>query len=135
MDVDAAAAAAGANTAGKIVGDPMQQRLDALLEEGSEVCCPVTLVLLIDPVTAKDGFVYERSAAQALCTGVGGRFVSPMTREELPAELAPAVAVRERAFDFRRQRTAAMLAFAEETATEQADMGMGVIDRASEYLA
>merc|ERR1719420_402646 len=33
-----------------------------------------------------------------------------MTREALPAELAPAVEVRERAFAFRRERCAAMLA-------------------------
>jgi len=129
------AGAEGALKTGKRLNDPLQLRLDQILEEESEVCCPVTLVLLVDPVTAKDGFVYERSAAQALCTGAGGRFVSPMTREELPAELTPAVAVRERAFVFRRQRAAEMLAFAEEAAAEQANMGMGVVDRASEYLA
>merc|ERR550514_1374498 len=82
-----------ANAAGKVVGDPMQLRLDALLEEGEELCCPVTLTLLLDPVKAPDGFVYERSAAEALCDG-GKGFVSPMTREQLPAAFAPAVEMR-----------------------------------------
>ena len=50
----------------KVVGDPMQLRLDELLEEEVDLCCPVTLVLFADPVTAKDGFVYERSAVEAM---------------------------------------------------------------------
>merc|ERR1719506_2729450 len=52
LKVDAAAvratidaASASANTAGKIVGDSMQMRLDELLEESTDLCCPVTLVL------------------------------------------------------------------------------------------
>ena len=40
-------------------------------------------MLFIDPVTAADGFSYERTAAQGL-TNAAGKFVSPMTREELP---------------------------------------------------
>merc|ERR550514_196147 len=70
----AAAGGAGGDGAGgagggapyKALGDPMQLRLDALLEEDADACCPVTLVLLVDPVTAKDGFVYERSAVEAM---------------------------------------------------------------------
>ena len=141
LDVQAVRAAlggnaAGGNTAGKRVGDPLQLRLDALLEEEADVCCPVTLTLLVDAVQAADGFVYERSAAEALCTGASGRFVSPMTREELCADFAAAAEFKERASAFRRERTAAMLAFAEEAAlVQQPSMAMGVIDRVSEYLA
>ena len=89
--------------AGKRLNDPLQLRLDALLEEEADVCCPVTLVLLADPVRARDGFAYERSAAQALCTGAGGAFVSPMTREELPAELAADPPLGKRPLAFRRE--------------------------------
>ena len=46
----------------------------------------------------------------------GGRFVSPMTRESLPPNLAPADEQREAAATFRRERSAAMLAFTEEAA-------------------
>ena len=104
----------------KMVGDPMQQQLDELLTEEPELCCPVTLVLLIDPVKAADGYVYERTAADALCTGDGGRFVSPMTREALPANFEVAAEIRELALGFRRERAAAMLAFAEEAAAARA---------------
>lgn len=117
----------------KILGDPMQQRLDALLEEDPELCCPVTLVLLVDPVTAADQHVYERSAAEAL-TGADGRFVSPMTRESLPPSNKPNEPVRERTLAFRRERLAAMLAYAEEAAAVQPELAMGVVDRTSEYL-
>lgn len=133
--VEATVAAPRGGGVYKSVGDPMQQRLDALLEEDEAVCCPVTLVLLVDPVTAWDGFVYERSAAEALCTGDGGRFVSPMTREALPAEFTPAVDVRDAALAFRRERAAEMLTFAEEAAAAQQEMAMSVVDRVSEYLA
>ena len=125
----------GVNGMYKALGDEMQQRLDALLEEEPNLCCPVTLVLLLDPVTAKDGFIYERSAAEALCTGEGGAFVSPMTRESLPADFVLAAEMRERSLTFRRQRAAAMLTFAEEAAPTRQEMVMSVIDRVSEYLA
>ena len=47
-----AAGGAGVHEGSKVVGDPMQLRLDALLEEAADVCCPVTLVLMVDPVKA-----------------------------------------------------------------------------------
>ena len=135
-DARGGAATAAGSGAYKLVGDPMQERLDGLLEEPAELCCPVTLVLLVDPVTAKDGFVYERTAAAALCTGDAGAFVSPMTREALPAEMAAAPEAREKAFHFRRERAGALLAFVEEAAErQQAEMAMGAIDRTAEYLA
>ena len=49
-------------------------------------------MLFIDPVTAADGFSYERTAAEGL-TNAAGKFVSPMTREELPAAFVAAVEV------------------------------------------
>lgn len=140
--LEQAAIAAGAPPAGqageslvygKRINDPMQMRLDALLEEDTDLCCPVTLVLFVDPVKASDGFVYERSAAEALCEN--GRFLSPMTREQLPSNVTSDANVKERAYTFRRERISAMLAFAEEAAAAQPDMAMGVIDRVSEYLS
>ena len=67
----------------------------------------------------------------------GGRFVSPMTRESLPPDLAPADEQREVAATFRRERSAAMLAFAEEAAglDGRQEMAMSVVDRVAEYRA
>lgn len=132
MDTSAGGGAGGGGHT-KLVGDPMQARLDDLLEEEASLCCPVTLVLLVEPVTAKDGHVYEKSAAEALVEN--GNFVSPMTREALPAELPPNAALRDRALTFRRERSGAMLTFAEETAGSHPELAMGVVDRLSEYLA
>lgn len=57
-----AGADTGTHGEGKVVGNPLQERLDQLLEEEAELCCPVTLVLFVDPVLAGDGFAYERTA-------------------------------------------------------------------------
>ena len=133
-DAGKGASDASATKVGKVVGDPVQARLDELLYEETSVCCLITLVLFVDPVKAPDGFLYERSAAEALKTAEG-HFVSPMTRESLPMLLQPAPEMRERAFAFRRERAAAMLQFAEEVAATRQEMAMGVIDRISEYLA
>jgi len=97
----------------------------------------------------------------------GGRFVSPMTREALPPDLAPAEQQREAAATnpnpnpnpnpdpnpspdpnpnpdpnqaaatFRRERAAAMLAFAEEAAglDGRQEMAMSVVDRVAEYTS
>ena len=71
------------------------------------------LVLFIDPVTAADGFAYERTAAEGLTNGAG-KFVSPMTREELPPAFVAAEALCGKAKAFRLERGAQLLAFAAE---------------------
>lgn len=107
---------AGGNVhAGKVVGNPTQMRLDGLLEEDEDLCCPVLLVLFVDPVHASDGFAYERTAAEGL-TNDKGEFVSPMTRETLPLTLVDAKEMCERAKAFRKGRGAELLAFAAEVA-------------------
>merc|ERR1719335_1642352 len=57
-----------------------------------------------------------------------------MTRKELKPDNKPNDQMRERTLGFRRERLAAMLAFAEEAAAGQPELAMGVVDRTSEYL-
>lgn len=121
------------NTGGKAMGNPMQERLDLLLEEDTNLCCPVTLVLFVDPVLPGDGFAYEKGAAEELADG--GKFVSPMTREEIPLNLAPAHDVREKAKMFRIERCDALVAFITEAAPINAHMAMEAVERVAEYLA
>ena len=128
-----AGAGGDGNTGGKVVGNPMQQRLDQLLEEDANLCCPVTLVLFVDPVNPGDGFAYERNAAEELAQG--DKFVSPMTREERPFNLEPAHDIKEKAKMFRIERCDALVAFIAEAAPVNAHMAMEAVERVSEYLA
>ena len=122
------------HAAGKKVGNPTQIRMDELMEEEEDLCCPVLLVLFIDPIKAPDGFTYERTAADGL-TNAAGKFVSPMTREELPAAFVAAADICEKAKAFRIERGAKLLAFSAEVAPVQPGMAVEVMERISEYLS
>jgi hypothetical protein len=54
--------------------------------------CPITHQLLIDPVVAKDGHVYERSA---LTKWLACKQTSPVTGEAMEVDVVPAVLVRQ----------------------------------------
>merc|ERR1719440_2452979 len=63
---------------GRVLGSAAQEKLDELLFEDEDLCCPVMLVLFEDPVIASDGFIYERQAVETL---IRSNRPSPMTRE------------------------------------------------------
>mmetsp|Transcript_79378 Transcript_79378/g.149848 ORF Transcript_79378/g.149848 Transcript_79378/m.149848 type:complete len:254 (-) Transcript_79378:54-815(-) len=69
------------------------KRLKATVDESAgEFVCPITHALPVDPVTAEDGHVYERSAI--LDWFSKGRGTSPMTNETMGTRLTSAVQVR-----------------------------------------
>merc|ERR1719159_2065278 len=93
------ATSSGGSGQGRVLGNELQEKLDKLLEEDPELCCPVSLVLFVEPVIASDGFLYEKSSLQGL---LKNRMVSPMTREELKADFLPARQRRSAAMEFRQ---------------------------------
>merc|ERR1719401_873915 len=116
---------------GRKLGNALQQRLDKLLEEDSELCCPVALVLFVEPVIASDGFMYEKASVQGL---LRNRMASPMTRESLKADFLPARQRKSAAVEFRQVRSEELLAFVEEAAGTQPSMALEALQRATEYI-
>merc|ERR1719229_1564904 len=106
---------------GRVLGNEAQARLDKLLEEDAEMCCPVSLVLFVEPVIASDGFMYEKASVQGL---LRNRMASPMTREALKADFLPARQRRSAAMEFRQARSEELLSFAEEAAEVQPTMAV-----------
>ena len=123
---------------GGVIGSSLQARLDELLEEEAALCCPVTLVLFVEPVKAGDGHLYERGAAVELTTD-DGKFHSPMTRTASPAaDIEPAHKVRERVTRYRIERCEALATLVREAASEPAlpvCITTAAVDRMCEYLA
>jgi hypothetical protein len=117
----------------RVLGSSMQKALDDLLEEEPDFCCPVSLMLFVDPVIASDGFMYEKASLQGL---LRNRMVSPMTREPLKKEFLPAKQRRSAALEFRQTRSTELLKFAEEAAVAvaQPQMARAALERVSDYL-
>jgi TPR repeat protein len=68
------------------------KKLEALVDDSaSEFLCPITQELPIDPVTAEDGRVYERSAIEEWLTT---NEKSPHTNEPMGKRLLPALQVK-----------------------------------------
>ena len=66
-----------------------------LHEAADEWLCPITTELPLDPVTAEDGHVYERSAIEAwFATRPEPQVKSPMINETMGKKLLPAVQVK-----------------------------------------
>ena len=86
----AAAEAAAAETATEA------QRYRTVIDElANELVCPITTELPIDPVTAADGRVYERSAIKEWFQSREGQPIkSPVTNMSMGTQLLPAVQVR-----------------------------------------
>merc|ERR1712151_841090 len=116
---------------GRILGNELQQRLDVLLHEDSELCCPVTLVVFAEPVIASDGFMYERASLTAL---IRNRQPSPMTREELSATYFPANQKRSEVMVFRENRSDELLKFATDAISDQPSMAIAALERVQDYL-
>ena len=67
----------------------------AIDEMAEELVCPITQELAVDPVTAEDGRVYERSAIEDwLKQTVGAQVKSPVTNELMGRKLLTALQVR-----------------------------------------
>ena len=62
----------------------------AIDEMAEELVCPITQELPVDPVTAEDGRVYERSAIEAHIRGRSAEALkSPITNEPMGPRLLP----------------------------------------------
>merc|ERR1712176_1751829 len=116
---------------GKLLGNKYQEQLDELLQEDPELCCPVSLVLFVDPVIASDGFMYEKASLEGLSRA---NMASPMTRERLKKEHLPARQRRSAAIEFREHRAKELLRFAAQVATDMPQMASTALDRVTEYL-
>merc|ERR1719353_1707297 len=85
---------------GRALFSSAQEKLDELLDEDPDLCCPIMLVLYEDPVIASDGFVYERSAVETL---IKSNRPSPMTRENLGKNVFPAKQKKQDALRYRKK--------------------------------
>merc|ERR1711985_226980 len=93
----------------RVLGSNLQETLDELLEEDPDLCCPISLMLLSDPVLASDGFIYEKaSLEQILKTNA----TSPFTRQKLTRKFLPAKERMKMALEFRETRSKELLALA-----------------------
>merc|ERR1712193_546446 len=90
----------------RVLGSNLQEKLDELLEEDPDLCCPISLMLLSDPVLASDGFIYEKaSLEQILKTNA----TSPFTRQKLTRKFRPAKERMKLALEFRETRSKELL--------------------------
>ena len=67
------------------------QMRESIKDVAAEYVCPLTLGLLVDPVMAKDGRIYERSHILAW---LSRNATSPVTREPMGTELTPVPLIR-----------------------------------------
>ena len=67
------------------------QMRESIKDVAAEYVCPLTLGLLVDPVVAKDGQIYERSHILAW---LSRNATSPVTREPMGTELTPVPLIR-----------------------------------------
>ena len=67
------------------------QMRESIKGVAAEYVCPLTLELLVDPVMAKDGRIYERSHILAW---LSRNATSPLTREPMGTELTPVPQIR-----------------------------------------
>merc|ERR1712083_928503 len=99
--------------------------------EDTELCCPVSLLLFVNPVIASDGFMYEKASLEGL---LRANMASPMTRERLKKEHLPAKQRRSTAIEFREHRAKELVRFAGQVVTDMPQMATTALDRVTEYL-
>merc|ERR1719401_217314 len=117
--------------AGRALNSRWQERLDKLISEDPDLCCPVSLVLFTHPVIASDGFMYEKASLESL---LRAHMPSPMTREGFKKEFLPAQQRRSDAIRFRETRSEELLSFAGEALAPQPRMAEQALERASDYI-
>jgi Mg-chelatase subunit ChlD len=111
----------------------MQAELDDLLVEDPDLLCPVTLMLLLDPVIASDGCVYERMAVAELSRAQG---VSPITRAPLTGQVVAASDHGARVRAFMHRRCTDLIGFIARAKKQGRPlMAMTAIDRLKDYIA
>jgi hypothetical protein len=115
--------------AGRMLGNAAQMKLDDLLYEPEELCCPVMLVVYNDPVIASDGFIYEKDAVQQL---INAKRSSPMTREQLKSEVFPARQKQNDAKAYREKMIKELVNFASKV--EETGLAESALERATDYL-
>jgi len=122
--------------AGRVLGSTWQMRLDDLLLEPAELCCPITLCLFSNPVIASDGCSYERDFIARIAAA--GR-MSPATHEMLRPEFYSAQSLKDQVETFKSQRAAELLAFARDALDQQAEASAVLVgtalDRAKTYIS
>lgn len=123
--------AAGAGMAGRSLGNIVQERLDELLNEDAELCCPVTMVLFREPVIASDGFMYEGDSVKAL---IRSQMPSPMTRETLEKQFLPAKQTKSACISFRESRTKELLELTAQVIAQEQRIAITALQRATEYI-
>jgi Mg-chelatase subunit ChlD len=124
---------ASGQQAGRMLGDALQVELDSLLLEDAELVCPITLTLLLDPVIASDGCVYEQAAVAELARMQG---VSPITHMALTGQVVAASEQQAKVGTFMRIRSEELLGFASRAKKQgKAVMALTALDRLKDYLA
>ena len=74
---------------------PQEKKMRASINDvAADLRCPITQELPIDPVMAKDGKIYERTAILEWFRKKDGEATSPSTGKVIGTELLPAVQVR-----------------------------------------
>merc|ERR1719353_1950798 len=114
---------------GRALGSSWQEKLDELLDEDPDFCCPVMLVLYEDPVIASDGFIYERSAVDTL---IKNNRPSPMTREALGKDVFPARQKKNDTKAYRAKMVKELCQFAD--SCNDAQIAEQALERATDYL-
>jgi hypothetical protein len=71
-----------------------------LLTDPRELCCPIHLSLMDDPVVAEDGYTYEREAIDA---SFAVRAQSPMTNLSIGPQVFPNQAIRSQILDYKEK--------------------------------
>merc|ERR1711904_663441 len=95
----------------RVLGSNLQEKLDELLEEDPDLCCPTSLMLQADPALASDGFIYEKASLDRI---LKTNATSPFTRQKLTRKFLPAKERMKMALEFRETRSKELLAFASE---------------------
>merc|ERR1711985_78557 len=117
---------------GRVLGSNLQEKLDDLLTEDSDLCCPVSLMLLSNPVVASDGFIYEKASLEQI---LGANAASPMTRETLAKHFFPAMERKTKALEFRETRSKELLVFADDAiAAGQHQIASEAVERVVAYV-
>ena len=74
---------------------PQEKKMRASINDvAADLLCPITQELPFDPVMAKDGKIYERTAILEWFRNKDGEATSPSTGKVIGTELLPAVQVR-----------------------------------------
>eukprot|EP00730_Choanoeca_flexa_P017563 TRINITY_DN8475_c0_g1_i1.p1 TRINITY_DN8475_c0_g1~~TRINITY_DN8475_c0_g1_i1.p1 ORF type:complete len:481 (+),score=120.07 TRINITY_DN8475_c0_g1_i1:1028-2470(+) len=83
------------------LADRLQQQQEQLREVPDQLLCRITMDIMVDPVLAEDGHVYDR---EAIATWQRQTGMSPMTRQPIGAIFYPVMAMRQMIEDFQQQK-------------------------------